>query len=90
MSGSNTTDQQGFYGEIGVASTENVPGARVGAVGCYDSSRQEFWLFGGLSFDAYGCLGSYHGYFVTTLLIALSIYLFMHRHVKRFMDISSE
>ena len=50
MSGSNTTNQLGFYGEKGNGSTENVPGARSGAVGWYDELRQELWLFGG-----YGC-----------------------------------
>ena len=50
MSGSDTTDEPGVYGEKGVANSTNVPGARWGAVGWYDRSRQEFWLFGGHGF----------------------------------------
>jgi len=47
MSGSNTPDQPGVYGEKGIASINNYPGARYGAVGWYDSLKEEFWLFGG-------------------------------------------
>ena len=50
ISGSNTTNQRGVYGEKGTASTEYVPGARGSAVGWYDSLRQEFWVFGGWGF----------------------------------------
>ena len=49
MSGSNTTRQLGVYGEKGTPNIANVPGARRYAIGWYDSSRQEFWLFGGES-----------------------------------------
>ena len=49
MGGSNTTNQQGVYGEKGEASTANIPGARSGAVGWYDSSQEEFWMFDGIS-----------------------------------------
>jgi len=52
LSGSNTLNIPVIYDERGNASTNNVPGARYGAVGWYDSLRQEFWLFGG-----YGLLG---------------------------------
>ena len=38
MSGNNTGNQQRNY---------NDPGARSGAIGLYDSLRQELWLFGG-------------------------------------------
>ena len=47
MSCSNTRDQQGIFGEKGKASDNNCPGARNEAVGWYDSSTEEFWLFGG-------------------------------------------
>jgi len=47
MSGSNTPDQPGVYGEKGIPDTSNTPGARYDAVGWYDNLRQEFWLFGG-------------------------------------------
>ena len=50
MGGSNTTNQPGVYGKKGNASVENIPGARYGAVGWYDSSREEFWLFGGYGY----------------------------------------
>ena len=50
ISGSDSIDQPGVYGEKGNASSENVPGARYGAVGWYDSLRQEFWLFGGFGY----------------------------------------
>jgi len=50
MAGSNTTSQRGVYGEKGNGSTDYIPGARYGAVGVYDSLREEFWLFGGKGF----------------------------------------
>jgi len=40
-------DRLGLYGERGIPSTTNVPGARSNAVGWYDSINQELWLFGG-------------------------------------------
>jgi len=51
ISGSDTINQPGIYGEKGIANTVNVPGGRYGATGWYDSLRQEFWVFGG---DGYG------------------------------------
>ena len=53
MSGSETTNQPGVYGEKGISSAANVPGARASAVGGYDSLRQEFWLFGGYGYGYY-------------------------------------
>ena len=50
MSGSTVIYQLGVYGEKGIASVENVPGSRFGAVGWFDSSTQELWLFGGLGY----------------------------------------
>jgi hypothetical protein len=47
MSGSNTPYQNGVYGTQGVASASNVPGARESAVGWYNPTSQELWLFGG-------------------------------------------
>mgnify|MGYP007031670487 CR=1 FL=1 len=35
------------YGEKGVPSSDNQPGARHNSIGCYDHITQEFWLFGG-------------------------------------------
>ena len=55
ISGSDTTNQPGEYGEIGNGSTENIPGGRYNAAGWYDDLRNEFWLFGGLvRFNYYG------------------------------------
>ena len=51
MSGSTIANQRGVYGEKGNASVENVPGSRYGAVGWYDSSTQELWLFGGAGYS---------------------------------------
>jgi len=43
-------DRFGVYGERGIPSTTNVPGARSNAVGWYDSINRELWLFGGEGF----------------------------------------
>ena len=47
MGGSQTTDQPGIYGALGVPSADNSPGARVWACSFTDPSGN-FWLFGGL------------------------------------------
>ena len=47
MSGVDLSVRKGKYGEKGKASVENFPPARADAIGFYDSSAQEFWLFGG-------------------------------------------
>jgi N-acetylneuraminic acid mutarotase len=46
MGGSNTADQPGVYGTLGVPAAGNVPGGRDSAVGWTDSGGN-FWLFGG-------------------------------------------
>jgi len=51
ISGSDTADQRANYGEQGVGLELNVPGARSHAVGWYDSSTQDLWLFGGDGYD---------------------------------------
>ena len=48
ISGNDTTNQPGMYKEKGNARTDNAPGSRYGAVGLYDGSTQEFWVFGGI------------------------------------------
>lgn len=63
VSGNSTPNQSGVFGEIGKASTEYYPGARSGAVGWYDSTVREFWLFGGSFFtdlftDTGACVSS--------------------------------
>ena len=57
MSGSNTIDQRGVYGELGVYT----PGARQNAMGWYDSNTQELWLFGGNGFGTDICAISFNG-----------------------------
>ena len=47
MSGNSTKNQLGHYGTKGEADELNVPSSRRYAVGWYDSSREEFWMFGG-------------------------------------------
>jgi hypothetical protein len=48
VSGSNTSGQQGAYGQQGVGASGNVPGARYFGVGWTDASGN-LWLFGGFS-----------------------------------------
>ena len=52
MSGSDTVDQPGFYGTIGVPDAANVPGSRWGSISWTDNSGN-FWLFGGGGVDDY-------------------------------------
>lgn len=47
MSGSDTANQNGYYGTQGVSSSMNVPSARTASVGWFNSVDQELWLFGG-------------------------------------------
>ena len=51
ISGNTSYYAEGIYGEIGKPSTENMPGARRGALVGYDNTRQELWLFGGSDFN---------------------------------------
>jgi len=51
ISGSDSHNQLGIYGEKGKPSPENVPGARYGALGWFESSTQTLWLFGGYGYD---------------------------------------
>jgi N-acetylneuraminic acid mutarotase len=53
ISGSNSTDQPGVYGTIGIASPDNVPGARGYAISWIDS-HDNLWLFGGYGIDDSG------------------------------------
>jgi hypothetical protein len=46
ISGSNTPNANGVYGTLGLASTSNVPGARVNSLSWTDGSGN-LWLFGG-------------------------------------------
>jgi N-acetylneuraminic acid mutarotase len=56
MSGSNTWEQRGVYGTLGVSAASNVPGARDGAITWTDLSGN-LWLFGGGGPDANGLSG---------------------------------
>ena len=47
ISGSNLTNQLGSYGELGVPSTANRPGARSGHSMAMDSNENLIYLFGG-------------------------------------------
>ena len=51
ISGNDSYDQYGVYGEKGKTSAGSVPGARYGATGWYDSSTKELWLFGGYGYS---------------------------------------
>jgi len=53
VSGSDAADASGSYGILGVASTNNVPGARSGGASWIDSSGN-LWLFGGQGYDSTG------------------------------------
>ena len=56
MSGANTIDQIGVYGEKGIPAAANVPGARSASISWTDDSGN-LWLFGGFgkdSIDRYG------------------------------------
>jgi N-acetylneuraminic acid mutarotase len=51
VSGADTGNQQGVYGEPGASATTNVPGARTNAASWTDS-QGNFWLFGGNGLDS--------------------------------------
>jgi hypothetical protein len=51
VSGSETRDQAGSYGTLGMAYPSNVPGARLGPVTWIDAQGR-LWLFGGIGYDS--------------------------------------
>jgi N-acetylneuraminic acid mutarotase len=53
IKGSSNIDKSGIYGSKGISSSSNNPGSREGAMSWKDNSGN-FWLFGGLGFDAVG------------------------------------
>ena len=57
ISGSDTANQYGNYGSLGVASSTNVPGARYDAVGWISSDDDTLYLFGGFGLDGFGSSG---------------------------------
>src|SRR5580704_3648703 len=50
-SGTDSLDQSGTYGQLGVASPGNIPGARVYA-STWTDRQGAFWLFGGYGYDS--------------------------------------
>jgi N-acetylneuraminic acid mutarotase len=53
MGGPKVTNQKGIYGALGVAATNNVPGARFASYNWIDASGN-LWLFGGVGYDSTG------------------------------------
>ncbi len=53
VGGSNAVNQSGVYGTLGTPAAGNIPGGRNSAVSWTDGSGN-FWLFGGLGYDAKG------------------------------------
>jgi len=68
ISGNTTTNQPGVYGEKGIPSPTNHPGARYEAVVWYDNLRQVFWLFGGYGYGDISILGSCRQYLSQLIL----------------------
>ena len=58
VSGSNTVNQQGSYGTLGVPAPGNTPGARQGAVSWTDAAG-DLWLFGGAAAPVGGGCNKY-------------------------------
>jgi hypothetical protein len=56
MGGSNSGNQPGVYGALGVPAPGNIPGGRFAAVSWTDSNGH-FWMFGGAGYDANGTFG---------------------------------
>ena len=56
ISGSNSDNQNGIYGTKGIASSSNIPGARLGSISWIDSNNN-LWLFGGEGYDINGNFG---------------------------------
>lgn len=56
MSGSNTSQESGVYGSLGVPAVFNVPGGRYGASSWVDKSGN-FWIFGGMGLVSTSGLG---------------------------------
>lgn len=53
IKGNSTADEYAFFGQRGIASLDNLPGARWGATSWADSTGS-LWLFGGSGFDSAG------------------------------------
>ena len=88
LGGSFYNDRLGVYGERGIPSITNKPGARSEAVGWYDSTNGELWVFGGVGYTN-NYLGSKSFLLHYTPLFSL-INTLLDRKVKRFVAISDE
>jgi hypothetical protein len=64
ISGSDSTNQVGVYGTIGISSFNNVPVARSGAVSWIDN-QDNLWLFGGRNDDVLNDLWKFDGTYWT-------------------------
>jgi len=51
LGGSDQLNTPGFYGELGVASPTNYPGARMQSA-CWKDSNGDFWMFGGVGYGS--------------------------------------
>ncbi len=56
MTGSNAVNQYGVYGTMGVANSNNTPGAR-GSGATWADSNGTLWLFGGYGYGSSGSVG---------------------------------
>ena len=54
VSGADITRQSGSYGTKGTASASNVPGARQSAMGWFDATNGNLWVFAGNGYDSSG------------------------------------
>ena len=52
VKGSNSSDQSGTYGTLGVSASGNVPGARLGHASWTNSITGDLYLFGGSGYDS--------------------------------------
>ena len=59
MSGNTSAYPRALFGPKNVSSAEFYPGSRQYSAGFYDSSLQEFWLFGGNGADNTSTLGEW-------------------------------
>ena len=56
VGGDSTANSAGRYGTLGVAASNNLPGAREGAA-VWQSAADTVWLFGGIGLDSLGSVG---------------------------------
>ena len=69
LSGNETRNSVGVYGEKGTSSPSNIPSGRSAALGWHDGSTQVIWLFGGYGYSSVP--STLLGYLSTTVLLIL-------------------